>query len=137
MQTYPVYYPAATVTLTDFVRCQCLHLLDNSRFCHTWGGVSPFHEHPIIVTVESQRIAGNLTVFGIKNARRTTSQGKLSRSGRVDKLVASAPPVRLLQHNISFADNSIKLAGFSLSGWLLLIAGSEVNVDRVGGHRAV
>ena len=46
-----------------------------------------FYEHPIIGPEESQRNAGNLALFGIKNARRSAGQDDFVVGGGVSEAI--------------------------------------------------
>src|SRR3954468_21710754 len=109
MQTDPIYNAATLVTLADFFGRQCLHLFDNSSFGDTLGRLSALNQHPIIVTEESQRIAGNFAVFGIKNARRSAGKSETAGFGGVRESLASASPGFLLDDYPIFSDHFFQL----------------------------
>src|SRR5208283_2774346 len=69
LKTDSVDYASATVGFPNFVGGQRVHLSCHLRLSDGRGGFSSFNQHPIIVSVESQRIACNSASFGIKNAR--------------------------------------------------------------------
>ena len=77
------------------------------------GSFSTTYEHPTIVGKESQRIAGNLPLFGIKNARAlrwsSCQHHFFIRSG-IDELSSLAFAGSLLDSYISLPFNTIKLA---------------------------
>src|SRR3954468_9139402 len=110
MQTDPIYNAATLVTLADFFGRQCLHLFDNSSFGDTLGRISTLNQHPIIVTEESQRIAGNFASFGIKNARRTAGESKAAVFRPVDQAVPGTSPLVLLDDNVSSGDHFLQFA---------------------------
>src|ERR1700685_1418378 len=72
LKANPIYYASATIRLANFVGGQRMHLSCHLSPGDRRGGFSPFHQHPIIASKESQRIARNFAPFGIKNAGRFT-----------------------------------------------------------------
>jgi hypothetical protein len=67
-----VYNPAAAVRLTYIFGGQRLHLTYHSGLGDGGQTAITFNDDPIIGPKQSQRNPGNLAMFGIKNARRST-----------------------------------------------------------------
>jgi hypothetical protein len=67
---HTVYNPAAAIRLTYSFGCQRLHLAYHSRLGDGTRTAVALHDDPITAPKQSQRNAGNLAAFGIKNARR-------------------------------------------------------------------
>src|SRR5581483_2514939 len=103
-------YSPAPVRLTYLVRRQRMHLL---RPClgNSGGSAFAFYENPIIVTIESQRIAVHRATFGIKNARVSARQHVLRLRCRVNQMVSRGPATWLLHNNMPVCHHVINLAG--------------------------
>jgi len=71
--TDAVYNPAAAIRLTYFFGSQRLHLAYHLGLGDGPRTAVTLNDDPIILPIQSQRNAGNLAMFGIKNARRSTS----------------------------------------------------------------
>ena len=100
----------------NFVCRQGLHLLGYPRLGYGRGGDVAFNHDPIIAIIESQRTAGNLAAFGIKNAGRPASQHKFAVRPCIYKPFAGRPPVRLLDIHVPFRDNPVDLTRPRLRG---------------------
>src|SRR6185312_17534690 len=114
----------------------CIYFLLASRFliCVGCGSFSATYEHPITLGIESQRIARNLAVFGIKNARamsRRTGQHKFLLCGRIYQLISLSLSAGLLNVNISLGDNTIQLVSTLIRG--LAPSSQQENLDIVRG----
>src|SRR5271157_6533196 len=97
-----------------------LPLSGHSRLSYHRSTCFAVYEHPIIVSKESQRNAGNLAVFGIKNARRSAGQDELVFGGGVNQLLPLGSTVGLLDNDVAQGDHAVELAG---SGRRLIIMG--------------
>ncbi len=102
-----VYYPPATISFADFVGGQGVHLSCHSRPGCCRGRVFAFHEHPIIASKESQRIAGNLAMFGIKNARGTARQDEFVVGSKVLQSLSGRSSGGLRDHDIAIRNNPV------------------------------
>src|ERR1035441_4077848 len=87
-----------------------MHLLSGT--CASNGGRRAFtlYQNPIIVTVESQRIAPYRTAFGIKNARRFPGQDILPIVGGINQPISHRTPVRPGDYDLSHRNH--------MSDWL-------------------
>src|SRR5581483_5775604 len=86
-----------------------------------------------------QRNSGNLTVFGIKNARRagrSSGQDEFLLIGGVDEAIADGAPSRLLEQDISCRINRLQLtgclSGMSFRSWRLLVLSAQCDNSSVG-----
>src|SRR5580700_3020661 len=101
------------------------------------------HQNPIIVTIESQRIAPYSTVYGIKNAGSFPGQVILTVVGCIDKPVAHRPSIGFGDNDLiygyhvvdpagSFAARNCRLRGFRFGSRLASLGGVgrlQVNID--------
>src|SRR5208283_5571079 len=88
----------------------------------------------IIEPIESQRNAGNLASFGIKNAGRTAGEHKFVIGGGVDEGLAFGPAAGLFNHLVALSDYPIQLSWGCK--WLItmgLVSRLEVDIHFVGG----
>src|SRR5689334_10788620 len=100
----------------------CIYFLLASRFliCVGCGSFSATYEHPITLSIESQRIARDLAVFGIKNARamsRRARQNELLLCRGIHHLVSLRLPAGLLDVYISLRHNTIQLVPTLIGGF--------------------
>src|SRR5208282_6415290 len=117
LKAYSAYYLSATIALANFIGGQRVHLSCHLRPRDRRGRFPSIHEHPIIVSVESQRIAGGFALFGIKNARRSARlspqwsarQHEPVVCRRVYQSLPGRMPRRLRYHHTVFRDDSVDL----------------------------
>jgi len=86
------------------------YLSDHSRLSYHRSTCFAFYEHPIIGPKESQRNAGNLAAFGIKNARRSAGEYELIVGGCINQGVAFGSPGRLLDYDAGLSHHAIQLS---------------------------
>ena len=95
------------------------------------------YEHPIIVRKESQRITGNIAVFGIKNARELVLRAGQDifcvRCG-VNQMRSVGLPTGFHKHHFPICNDFFQLASRSRAA---LLARGEINVCSVGSQGGI